>query len=502
MHKLTILSLALLLCFWFLPAKAETPPLKVCLVSGSAEYDSDTSLAAFQKYLEERYNAGCTLIKARGFEELPGLEALEQCDVALFFTRRLTIAGEQLERVKKYCLAGRPIVAVRTASHGFQNWLEFDKLVLGGNYHGHFGNGPTMEARVNADASAHPLLEGVSTIRSRASLYKTGPLAEDCKLLMSGSTPESEGSQPVTWTRVHKGAQVFYTSLGAQEDFENATFLRMLANALFWAAEREVERKELPPVPQQARPQGKLRLRLRSRVEAFKGSGEWDEVTIQKEFPVADTAILICDMWDNHWCRGATRRCQAIAKTMAPVIHAARIKGVQIVHCPSETMSFYADWPQRRRMMLAPRVPLPKPLPLPDHPLPIDASDGGCDCDPPDKSYAAWTRQNPNIEVGEYDGISDNGNEVYSFLKQLGIKNLLVMGVHTNMCVLGRSFAIRQMTRWGIRCILVRDLTDTMYDPKDPPYVSHDEGTELVVQHIEKYWCPSILSKELVEGLP
>ena len=72
------------------------------------------------------------------------------------------------------------------------------------------------------------------------------------------------------------------------------------------------------------------------------------------------------------------------------------------------------------------------------------------------------------------------------------------MGVHTNMCVLHRTFAIKQMTRWGIRCILVRDLTDSMYDPKKPPMVSHDQGTELVVQYIEKYWAPSILSKDLL----
>ena len=503
MRKLIAFVTVLLLCCWLLPADGDTPPLKVCLVSGSAEYDSDRSLSAFQKYLEQHYNARCTLIKARGFEDLPGLEALDDCDVALFFTRRLRIDGEQLERVKKYCLSGRPIVAVRTASHGFQNWLEFDKRVLGGNYHGHFGTGPTMNVTIRRQGKGHPVLDGIAPIRSRASLYRTAPLADDCTLLMSGSTPESKGAQPVAWTRLHNGARVFYTSLGAQQDFENATFRRLLSNALFWAARRKVERKELPRVPQRRRPEGKLRLRLRSRVETFKGSGEWDKVAVEREFPVAETAILICDMWDKHWCRGATRRCEAIAKKMAPVINAARAKGVQIIHCPSETMHFYADWPQRRRMMLAPTpVPLPNPLPLPNHPLPIDASDGGCDCDPPDKSYIAWTRQNPNIEIGEYDGITDNGREVYYFLKQLGIKNLIIMGVHTNMCVLGRSFAIRQMTRWGIRCILARDLTDTMYDPKDPPYVPHDEGTELVVQHIEKYWGPSVLSSEVVKGLP
>jgi hypothetical protein len=75
------------------------------------------------------------------------------------------------------------------------------------------------------------------------------------------------------------------------------------------------------------------------------------------------------------------------------------------------------------------------------------------------------------------------------------------MGVHVNMCVLNRTFAIKKMTNWGIRCLLVRDLTDSMYDPKDRPYVSHDRGTELVVEHIEKYWCPTTTSGELTNAL-
>jgi putative membrane-bound dehydrogenase-like protein len=75
-------------------------PLKVCLVSGSEEYKSDDSLRAFQKYLEDHYKVQCTHAFRRADNDLPGLENLEACDVALFFTRRLTISGEQLERVK------------------------------------------------------------------------------------------------------------------------------------------------------------------------------------------------------------------------------------------------------------------------------------------------------------------------------------------------------------------------------------------------------------------
>ncbi|MDQ6700612.1 MAG: isochorismatase family protein [Acidobacteriota bacterium] len=244
---------------------------------------------------------------------------------------------------------------------------------------------------------------------------------------------------------------------------------------------------------------GVLKLPLRTRVEAFRGSGEWMPVAVTHTFPVGETAILICDMWDKHWCSGAGRRVDALARKMAPVIDLARAHHVQIVHAPSEVMQFYKDMPQRLSIQQIPKAEPPAPLGLTDPPLPIDDSLGGCDTN--DKFYKAWTREIATLRIAGDDVVSDNGAEVYSFLRQKGIRNLLVMGVHTNMCILKRSFAIRQMTNWGIRCVLVRDLTDTMYDPKDRPFVSHDEGTELVVQHIEKYWGPSMLSADLVKAL-
>jgi nicotinamidase-related amidase len=258
--------------------------------------------------------------------------------------------------------------------------------------------------------------------------------------------------------------------------------------ALAWAA--AADRKESAV---------ELKLNLRSRVETAPGSGQWKEVIRRQEFPPRETAILICDMWDRHWCRSATRRCDAIALRMAPVIEAARARGVQIIHSPSDCMEFYQDTPQRRRMIDAPHAEPPAPRQFEEPPLPIDDSDGGCDDEPQDEAHKAWTRQHPAIRIAEEDGISDSGAEVYNFLRQRSIKNLLIMGVHTNMCVLGRSFAIRQMTRWGIQCVLVRDLTDTMYNPRMRPFVSHEQGTELVVEHIERYWCPSVLSEDLVK---
>ena len=244
---------------------------------------------------------------------------------------------------------------------------------------------------------------------------------------------------------------------------------------------------------------GNLRLNLRSRVEAFKGSGEWQEVHIERTLPISQTGILICDMWDNHWCTGAAKRVEMLARKMAPLIDEARAQGIQIIHSPSDVMSFYAEAPQRRLIFELPKIEPPPNLNLSDPPLPIDDSAGGCDTG--EKSYRAWSRQTALIRIAGNDAISDKGIEVYSLLRHRGINNLLVMGVHTNMCVLNRTFAIKQMTRWGIRCVLVRDLTDAMYDPAARPFVGHGEGTGLVIQHIEKYWCPSVLSSDVLRAL-
>ena len=53
------------------------------------------------------------------------------------------------------------------------------------------------------------------------------------------------------------------------------------------------------------------------------------------------------------------------------------------------------------------------------------------------------------------------------------------------------------MARYGKNVVLVRDLTDTMYNSRSWPYVSHFEGTDRIVEHIEKYVCPTITSTDL-----
>jgi type 1 glutamine amidotransferase len=217
------------------------PPLRVCLISGSAEYESDKTLPILQKYLETHYDVVCTRAFAKSETDLPGLENLAKCDVAVLFTRRLKLEGEQLDLLKKYCTSGKPLVGIRTASHGIQTWLDIDKEVFGGNYKGHYKEGPLTEVNEPKEDKHHIILDGVGPFKSQGSLYKNTGLAKDADVLLYGSI--SGHTEPIAWTRTYKGARIFYTSLGHQKDFEEYYFLHLVSNAIFWTARQEEQIK-------------------------------------------------------------------------------------------------------------------------------------------------------------------------------------------------------------------------------------------------------------------
>ncbi|MCS6864344.1 MAG: ThuA domain-containing protein [Gemmataceae bacterium] len=220
------------------PKNSASRKWRVVMVSGSFEYKSDASLAEYKKYLEAHFPVECRLITAKAEKDtaLPGLEALDDCDVAIFFTRRLRLEGESLEAVKKYVRSGKPIVGIRTASHGFQNWLEMDQEVFGGNYQGHFGAGTTTVQPVEK-AKDHPILRGVKPFQTVGTLYKNPNVAPDVTILLQGTMGQE--SQPVAWIREKDNRRVFYTSLGHPDDFKDENFLRLLTNGLAWVIQSD-----------------------------------------------------------------------------------------------------------------------------------------------------------------------------------------------------------------------------------------------------------------------
>lgn len=258
--------------------------------------------------------------------------------------------------------------------------------------------------------------------------------------------------------------------------------------------------------------ENQLELTLRSRVKSADADKPGFVLKEQKAvWDAKKTALIICDMWDDHWCRSAARRVTELAGPMNEAVKTARAKGLFIIHSPSSVVSFYKDTPQRKQAQDAPMVKTPVPLSTaerwgttwcwPDEsregPLPIDDSDMGCDCPVKCQIREAWTRQIATIEIAATDAITDSGQETYNLLQARGIENVILMGVHLNMCVLGRPFGIRQMVKVGKNVALVRDMTDTMYDHRMSPKVNHFAGTDMVVEHVEKYWCPSFDSSDL-----
>lgn len=253
-----------------------------------------------------------------------------------------------------------------------------------------------------------------------------------------------------------------------------------------------------------------LRISKQQRVPSDLEKGAYVITSRIEAWKPAETAIIICDMWDKHWCRDATDRVAEMAPRMNEVLTIARDKGVKIVHAPSGCMGFYKDYPGRKEAQKYndPKViekaglvngKWPDKLPSEkDAVWPVDQSDEGCE-NPDCKPAGVWKRQIETLTIKEGDLITDSGTEAAGYFFKKGIKNIILVGVHTNMCVIGRPFGLRAMKALGMNVVLMRDMTDLMYNRAMWPYVDHFSGLDLMVEYIETYVCPSVVSSDFTE---
>jgi len=251
-----------------------------------------------------------------------------------------------------------------------------------------------------------------------------------------------------------------------------------------------------------------LKLNVRRRVPTAPNSPRAHTLTKAEQWAPSKTAIVICDMWDDHYCLSAAKRVAEMAPRMNEVIKRARDQGVLIIHCPSGCMKVYAGTPPRKLAQQAPKVKTKIPLKgwcyldtKHESGLPIDDKKESCDDLKPRKAIRFFNKQIDALEIKPGDAITDSA-EAYYLMRQRGITNVIVMGVHTNMCVLGRPFGIRQMVYQGQNVVLMRDMTDSMYNPRLRPKVSHFTGTDLVINHIERHWCGTITSADFLGDKP
>ena len=95
--------------------------------------------------------------------------------------------------------------------------------------------------------------------------------------------------------------------------------------------------------------ENRLQLTARRRELALDGRGYRGWRLREEPLALAPerTALLLCDVWDHHWCRGAEERLELLLPQIDAAARAARGLGMLVVHAPSDTMPWYADHPAR-----------------------------------------------------------------------------------------------------------------------------------------------------------
>lgn len=246
-------------------------------------------------------------------------------------------------------------------------------------------------------------------------------------------------------------------------------------------------------------PFGPLLVTTRRQHMSTVGRQEWLQNNQRLSWEPTQTAIVVVDMWNVHWCASATTRVAELAVPMQEWVAAARARGVTIIWAPSDCTDFYKNSTARKNTLSLSHVSLPATVPITAPSFPLNTeTDGGCDTNCPMGS--PWTHQIDTLKIESADflisaDVPVGTQELWNVLSDRKVQNLMYAGVHENMCIMGRPFAIEEVRKLGWspdRVAVVRELVDVMYTPKDRPYVSHAAGLQLHTEYIEKFWASSV----------
>lgn len=267
-----VLTLVALLSFYSCGQKSvakeensEEKPLLVFVV-GDHEYSSEETLPLMAAELEKNYGFRTIVLKSEpdhtSEENIPGLEALEEADLAVFYLRWRRLPEDQIKYIDDYLKSGRPVMGFRTSTHAFnypeghplEKWNAFGEFALGGpggwgvGGHRHYGNTSSTDVYVVPEQSEHPILKGLDPdFHVRSWLYHVLPdyPLKDATTLLMGKTTDKEAEDaidnPVAWTwQTAAGGKVFTTTLGHPEDFDNENMQHLIINAVHWATDQPV----------------------------------------------------------------------------------------------------------------------------------------------------------------------------------------------------------------------------------------------------------------------
>ena len=313
---------ALLAC---IPLSLEA--FQVLYLIGEKEYETKDTVPAFHEahLAPPRIQAQFIYADPDSPNDFPGIEAaIPKADVLFISVRRRALTATQLDLVRAHLKAGKGLVGIRTASHAFDirknseipkgrsEWEEFDFDVLGHQYEGHYNNKEGTSITTLAHSMADPLMTGIveTSFKSMGTLYRARDLKGGTKVLLQGVTQDKGEpvSEPVAFYRTLGGARIFYTSLGHRSDFEQASFNRLLVNAVHWAGKQEI-----PPAGKQAKNRDRYddsmigSKAVEDVVKRFAGRGETGDYSnptppelSEEMFEVNDELEMHLVAWEPH----------------------------------------------------------------------------------------------------------------------------------------------------------------------------------------------------------
>ncbi len=258
----------------------------VVLISGDEEYRSEEALPQLGKILAKRHGFNCTVlfpidpntgnINPDYQKNIPGTAALKSADLMIIATRFRDLPDKQMTPIDRYLKAGKPVMGLRTATHGFKmsndsNYKHytngytgskdfwkggFGKAILGEKWVAHHGNHGSESTRgiIPEQARNHPITNGIKSgqIWGPTDVYEVNlPVPDSWKVLVRGQVlkgmkPDSEPHpdkndpmMPVAWGKPYqvpngKNGMVFTTTMGASRDLLNPAFRRLLVNAAYF----------------------------------------------------------------------------------------------------------------------------------------------------------------------------------------------------------------------------------------------------------------------------
>ena len=206
---------------------------------------------------------------------------------------------------------------------------------------------------------------------------------------------------------------------------------------------------------------------------------------VHMPLPVEQTALVLVDMWDNHFIESWLERAERITlEAVVPALEAARQAGLTIVHAPSPPIA--ETYPQvERPTKTTTQAPAGPQWP----PAAFLGRQGeyavfrGPRAQPPGIPPIDPLGMSPHIEVQDGEEVVATGDQLHALAAERGILHLVYAGFATNWCILNRDYGMRAMARRGYNLILLHEATAGV---EFPDTLAKGWATEMAVREAEQ----------------